>query len=629
MATSTLTLLRYAIEQRNYLAFIGLILQIKWLQRSCAQFTKYAGYGIIVVGMSLIIFCTVVLARDAVPAFATPGSAFYYFLMFLVVTISFNILFNYVCATVFTLNIGVGDPATTVESYGAAGEAAGPVQRATHRRRRREHHDTTDDSTTTSSDSDDSDEDGLLVNPKFSGSDNHTAADWGSGGGTPRRARTRVTPLQSTSRDHHGRRPTPDAAPLAMACYRARALLARALLRAYDCIDGRLNNERRAAAASPAIAAATAADIARLDAEADGYTATERRYKTLDRPRRFCSHCRRFKAPREHHCKTCGRCVPRLCHHCLFVATCINVENQRYFFLLVFWLVVGTFFVDLFIGYGWWQQRRFERAAAGLGPGSLLAAPYGPCGHKLISFPVCLTLAVTAIMLLCMALFLYHNTYQMLSNLTSIDLAIIEEKRDSVFRGTSFEFRSPYDLGAWRNTLECFRTLDDPLVHCDLYRGASASDGQQVGEEWNEGEGRGTTGPEPWLLDFQRLCQGAAAGVPSARARLVAWRVLVLCWLMALPTLRPTGCDGVHYPIFDRETRDLDGYCIGGQRKDRREQQQREQQQQQQQQSSPLDEAVYGTDTGVPPAPAASLAGGEPYTDTETDHGSVKEVMWL
>ena len=55
----------------------------------------------------------------------------------------------------------------------------------------------------------------------------------------------------------------------------------------------------------------------------------------------YCDVCKGFKAPRSHHCKSCGHCVLKMDHHCCVINTCVGHENLTGFIALLFFLAVG------------------------------------------------------------------------------------------------------------------------------------------------------------------------------------------------------------------------------------------------------------------------------------------------
>lgn len=59
---------------------------------------------------------------------------------------------------------------------------------------------------------------------------------------------------------------------------------------------------------------------------------------------RFCKKCRSVKPDRAHHCSTCERCIHRMDHHCPWVNNCVGENNQKYFVLFTFYVMVTSVF---------------------------------------------------------------------------------------------------------------------------------------------------------------------------------------------------------------------------------------------------------------------------------------------
>lgn len=57
-------------------------------------------------------------------------------------------------------------------------------------------------------------------------------------------------------------------------------------------------------------------------------------------PWSYCKYCERNVPPRAYHCKFCKRCILKRDHHCFMVGNCVGFNNQRYFFMLLFYGMV-------------------------------------------------------------------------------------------------------------------------------------------------------------------------------------------------------------------------------------------------------------------------------------------------
>lgn len=57
---------------------------------------------------------------------------------------------------------------------------------------------------------------------------------------------------------------------------------------------------------------------------------------------RHCQKCNYYKLPRVSHCSTCGECIYKLDHHCMWTQTCIGHCNQRAFILFCVYMAIGV-----------------------------------------------------------------------------------------------------------------------------------------------------------------------------------------------------------------------------------------------------------------------------------------------
>lgn len=58
--------------------------------------------------------------------------------------------------------------------------------------------------------------------------------------------------------------------------------------------------------------------------------------------RKRCEKCLYPKFPRVSHCSSCGKCIYKMDHHCVWTQTCIGYKNQRSFYLFTFYMTVGV-----------------------------------------------------------------------------------------------------------------------------------------------------------------------------------------------------------------------------------------------------------------------------------------------
>jgi len=56
----------------------------------------------------------------------------------------------------------------------------------------------------------------------------------------------------------------------------------------------------------------------------------------------YCTKCRNERPDRAHHCKTCGKCVVNMDHHCPWMNNCVGLHNRKLFVVFLMYAVLGT-----------------------------------------------------------------------------------------------------------------------------------------------------------------------------------------------------------------------------------------------------------------------------------------------
>ena len=173
---------------------------------------------------------------------------------------------------------------------------------------------------------------------------------------------------------------------------------------------------------------------------------------------RFCNTCRMIKPPRTHHCGMCGSCVPKMDHHCPWINACVGNANQRYFFMFLLSLLIGTGFCGGQMFYAFMvDQDTLHREIL---DGTL----------------VIFTMILCAAIFVAMMCFVGWYLYLLLTNQTAIEYQINRAEGARYrggYTGKSVPLRNPYDLGRWRNVLDVFLTDGDSFLVQFHHRGPS------------------------------------------------------------------------------------------------------------------------------------------------------------
>lgn len=146
--------------------------------------------------------------------------------------------------------------------------------------------------------------------------------------------------------------------------------------------------------------------------------------------RRYCRICELPKPDRAHHCATCGGCVLRLDHHCVFLANCVGFHNAKFFILFLSYATLTSAYMSA----------------------TLYLQHAGPLGLAELVFrrpqlrSVGLTIMMGIILALALGIFLAFHLYLLALNLTTLEFnERVGERRHGQRIG------NPFRLSLWRN----------------------------------------------------------------------------------------------------------------------------------------------------------------------------------
>lgn len=75
---------------------------------------------------------------------------------------------------------------------------------------------------------------------------------------------------------------------------------------------------------------------------------------------RLCAICECLSPPRSWHCNTCGTCILKRDHHCVFTGCCVGYHNHRYFVMFLWYLFVGAAYAFWYSNFFIWSRIPFE-----------------------------------------------------------------------------------------------------------------------------------------------------------------------------------------------------------------------------------------------------------------------------
>ncbi|XP_033230999.1 palmitoyltransferase ZDHHC6 [Belonocnema kinseyi] len=152
----------------------------------------------------------------------------------------------------------------------------------------------------------------------------------------------------------------------------------------------------------------------------------------------FCTVCQGYKAPRSHHCRSCGRCVMKMDHHCPWINNCVGHLNHGYFTAFLASAVGGSLVATIVLVS--WILAIFSPRPMPFPPPSLL-----------ILFSVIFAIGLSIGVVIAVGMLLYFQVVAILKNKTGIEDWILAKAQYRRY-GTVEKFVHPYDIG-WQGNV--------------------------------------------------------------------------------------------------------------------------------------------------------------------------------
>eukprot|EP00188_Purpureofilum_apyrenoidigerum_P004143 Plantae.Rhodophyta-Purpureofilum_apyrenoidigerum.ctg4560.p1 GENE.Plantae.Rhodophyta-Purpureofilum_apyrenoidigerum.ctg4560~~Plantae.Rhodophyta-Purpureofilum_apyrenoidigerum.ctg4560.p1 ORF type:complete len:309 (+),score=42.82 Plantae.Rhodophyta-Purpureofilum_apyrenoidigerum.ctg4560:85-1011(+) len=160
---------------------------------------------------------------------------------------------------------------------------------------------------------------------------------------------------------------------------------------------------------------------------------------------RYCAPCKVWKPERCHHCRSCGRCVLKMDHHCVFINNCVGFVNQKFFILFIvsglfgcmFAMVHGAaMFMALITGPPSVENQQLKTFGN--------TFPFSP---HVLYFIFTLGWILSLTMSLTLSIFSCFHIYLLVRNQTTLETWIPQSKSFSL--GTLKNIRSVLGASAW------------------------------------------------------------------------------------------------------------------------------------------------------------------------------------
>jgi len=146
-----------------------------------------------------------------------------------------------------------------------------------------------------------------------------------------------------------------------------------------------------------------------------------------------------------HHCRICNTCIPKMDHHCPWVATCVGFKNHKSFVLFCFYVILGSINA---ISYTAWKVYLIFSSSQSIIEKLEQTNIASICIILAISFPILISVG---------SLFVYH-VILVFRNFTTLEYKQYNKRTLNKTKRERLQILWQYDKGFKENFLEEFGT---------------------------------------------------------------------------------------------------------------------------------------------------------------------------
>lgn len=161
----------------------------------------------------------------------------------------------------------------------------------------------------------------------------------------------------------------------------------------------------------------------------------------------YCNVCQGFKAPRAHHCRSCGHCVMKMDHHCPWINSCVGHENHATFTRFVFHAPLGCAVACIYQSYFLYKM--------------LFSTTYSAQTHYFLrsfqsAFMLFMSVGLSLGVALSVSVLLFYQVRSIIRNRTMVEDWILDKAdyRHECEQLPPYVY--PYDLGWKQNCMQVF-----------------------------------------------------------------------------------------------------------------------------------------------------------------------------